>query len=126
MLSLLAGLILTAQAEMKTPHYNTPEIYAYASSSFEGTPLMKIASCESGNGNGSIAQYDDQGNVLTHFNKDKSFDLGILQINSIHLDEAAKMSLNLNNPQDNVTFGLWLFIKYGVGPWKASRTCWGA
>jgi hypothetical protein len=86
--------------------------------------LLAITSCESGNGKGSVNQYDKKGNVLTHFNDNKTFDLGVGQINSVHLEEAARMGLNLNDPYDNIDFTLWLYVQQGTNPWKASSKCW--
>ena len=81
--------------------------------------LDRIAACES-----QGMQYYDDGMVVTHENKNGSWDIGMYQINSSWLPTAHRMGLNLYNLKDNIEFGIWLYNREGTTPWNASRNCW--
>lgn len=52
-------------------------------------------------------------------------DIGYFQINThFHEEKAKLMGLDLNNPDDNIEYGVMLLAKYGTAPWKASKHCW--
>lgn len=52
-------------------------------------------------------------------------DVGLMQINKIHLGEAKKMGLNLYDPEDNIHFGFYLMsIHPDLHDWSASKYCW--
>lgn len=77
---------------------------------------VAIASCESGFKQiRSIKQ-----------NNNKTYDWGIFQINSIHLNTAQKMGFNVTKEwEDNVRYGLLLIKKNGaVKDFSASIQCW--
>ena len=53
-----------------------------------------------------------------------SVDIGLFQINDrYHYATAKKMGLDIYDTVDNVRYGLYLFEKEGVKPWKASTRC---
>ncbi len=52
-------------------------------------------------------------------------DIGYFQINTFyHAKAAKKLGLDINNPNDNILFGVWLMKKYGKMPWNPSKHCW--
>ena len=57
-------------------------------------------------------------------NKNKTRDIGLFQINSIHLSEARRMGLDLKDPDDNATFAIRLIKLNGLRDWKASEKNW--
>jgi soluble lytic murein transglycosylase-like protein len=57
-------------------------------------------------------------------NKNKTRDIGLFQINSIHLAEAKKMGLNLKDPDDNATFAIHLIKQNGLRDWYSSKKNW--
>ncbi len=59
-----------------------------------------------------------------HFNKDGSFDIGEMQINSIHLPEAKSLGIDLYTTRGNIVFSSWMLQQYGTIPWNASKKCW--
>lgn len=60
-----------------------------------------------------------------HLNSDKSFDSGLFQINSRHIPEAKKMGLDIvNNPDDNVSFAIYLIKLNGLRDWNSSKSKW--
>ena len=81
--------------------------------------MQRIASCESSN-----SQYDKSGQVLIHVNSDKSYDIGMFQINSIWETQATKLGYDLTKQKDNQEFALWLYENEGTGSWSASSKCW--
>jgi len=54
-----------------------------------------------------------------------STDYGPLQINDyFHKDTMAKMGLDIYDSFESLEYGVMLMSKQGLGPWKASKTCW--
>jgi hypothetical protein len=81
---------------------------------YQGLPsvLPKIIQCESGGNQAAISS--------TH-------DFGLFQINRAWIPLAKSMGLDVvNNAQDNIEFGIWLYGRDGTQPWLASKSCWGA
>lgn len=77
--------------------------------------LERICKAESG-----LKHFDKSGKVLTPKNKDGTFDIGICQINSIHLEAAKKLGLDLYKEKDNKKFAKHLFFTQGSVPWRES------
>lgn len=51
-------------------------------------------------------------------------DIGRYQINEYYWgDTAEKMGLDIYNENDNREFAEWLYNRYGLKPWSASRDC---
>lgn len=51
-------------------------------------------------------------------------DIGPMQINLIHAQEASKMGLDLDNYEDNIQYGFYLMSQQGLKPWSSSENCW--
>lgn len=86
--------------------------------------LIKICTCESGQGTGKPQQYDIKtGEVLRGVKNPK--DIGMCQINLYWNGATAeKMGLDLFKESDNITFANWLYETQGSEPWSWSRACW--
>lgn len=82
--------------------------------------ITRIAFCES-----SGRQFNQDGSVVTHINKDGSKDRGEFQINERWLPMAQKMGMDINTIEGNTAFALWLIDQQGYQPWKFSQSCWG-
>ena len=76
--------------------------------------LKRICKAESG------GVHTKNGKVLTPKNKDGTFDIGICQINSIHLKNAKALELDLYVEKDNLEFAKFLFFTQGSVPWRNS------
>lgn len=59
-----------------------------------------------------------------HINTNNTKDIGLLQINSIHKETAKKMGLDIENPEDNATYAIYLIQKNGLRDWKSSEKFW--
>jgi hypothetical protein len=81
--------------------------------------LKRIMQCESG----GMHKKDGQVIVNTR-NSDKSYDIGIFQINSIHNKEATKMGYDLSIEADNIAYAMHLYSTSGTEAWYSSKTCW--
>lgn len=89
--------------------------------------MQRIADCESGGGvKGGAHQFNKDGTIVMHQNNNGSIDEGYMQINLTvaHINQAAKMGLNLSNEEDNKAFGVWIYENEGTDPWSASAKCW--
>jgi len=71
--------------------------------------MIRIAKCESGLREDAI-----------NINRNKSWDGGVYQINSIHKVPAKYVF----DYQYNIDFAYKLFLAQGFGPWSASKRCW--
>lgn len=58
-------------------------------------------------------------------NKNGTIDYGLMQVNSVHIPAMEKLGLDIENPEDNLQYGLLLLSKNGLQPWKSSKSCWG-
>lgn len=93
----------------------------------EAPVLQRIADCESGGGKpGGAHQFNKNGTVVMHENTNGSIDEGYMQINLTvaHINQAAKLHMDLSTEEGNKAFGKWIFENEGSGPWKASQACW--
>lgn len=86
--------------------------------------LVKICTCESGQGTGKPQQYNIvTGEVLRGVKNPK--DIGMCQINLYwNGAQAEKMGLDLFKEQDNIKFANWLYDQQGAEPWGWSKGCW--
>ena len=81
--------------------------------------LRKICHAESG------GKQFIKGKVVKHKNTNGTTDYGVCQINSIHLEQAKKMGLDvINSEADNKEFALYLFNTQGSVPWRSSSHIW--
>lgn len=99
----------------------------------EAPVLARIGDCESGerlpNGRavpGSKKQFNKDGSVVTHVNKDNSVDLGMYEINMTadHIKEMAKLGFNPMTEEGNYGYAKYLYENRGTGDWSASASCW--
>ena len=60
-------------------------------------------------------------NVNTNGTTDHSY----FQINSIHRENASHMGYDIEDPEDNIEFGMYLMKTEGTKPWRSSFSCWG-
>lgn len=82
--------------------------------------LNRIAQCESSNSNLAA-----NGQVLIHWNKGGTVDIGKYAINEqIWGKQATKLGYDLTKPADNLSFALWLYHNVGTSPWVDSENCW--
>ncbi len=80
--------------------------------------LIEIAKCES-----HFTQFRKSGSVFR--GQVVPADVGIMQINEVyHLDRAMKLGFNIYTTEGNLGYGRYLYEKYGVKPWGASKPCW--
>lgn len=68
---------------------------------------IAIARCESGFRSGA-----------KNYNTNKTWDLGIFQINSVHITE------EMLNPTANISYAYTIYLKQGTNPWNSSKHCW--
>ena len=61
-----------------------------------------------------------------HHNTNHTFDSGLMQINSSHIQEAKKMGIDIFTDEGNAQFAIHLINTCGLSPWKASKHNWGA
>lgn len=52
-------------------------------------------------------------------------DVGLFQINQVHLAELNLLGLDRRNIDDNITFARLLYDRAGTQPWYMSEYCWG-
>jgi hypothetical protein len=87
--------------------------------------LVKICTCESGQGTGKPQQFNiHTGEVLRgEINSD---DTGMCQINTYyHLETAVAMGMDIETEEGNILYSNWLYSKQGSRPWNWSKPCWG-
>lgn len=83
-----------------------------------GHIMVTVAKCESG-----IRQFKENGEPLkSHYGTD---DIGVYQINQVHLETLEKLGLDRNKTEDNIKFARYLYDKNGLRDWSASKECWG-
>lgn len=59
-----------------------------------------------------------------HINKNKSYDSGLMQINSQHIPLAKKMGIDIFTPEGNTQFAIYLIKKNGLRDWGYSKSTW--
>lgn len=125
-LMLALGLLVSVNASTITSNgiYATSslgvdnnEILDFASTTFAGTPLMRVAYCES-----RYRQFDT--NTLPLKGEIDKNDTGFMQVNKkYHLEEAQELGYDLDTAYGNIMFAKWLYNKQGIQPWSASKEC---
>lgn len=91
---------------------------------WDGYPLLKrIAGCESlGDPNAEPIQFLNGEVLRGRVNPD---DIGAMQINlGVWGTKARELGLDVFSFKGNITFGKWLFDRYGSNPWFLSASCW--
>ena len=60
-----------------------------------------------------------------HYNKNKTVDVGIWQINNYYWEDYLKdRGLDIYNHEDNLSAGFYLLDTYGTSLWNWSKHCW--
>jgi hypothetical protein len=59
-----------------------------------------------------------------NINLNNTIDIGLFQVNSIHIPEAQSMGLDLTTRTGNLSFAVTLIKKDGLRDWSASKSCW--
>jgi len=79
---------------------------------FPEAPIMlAVAKCESG-----FKPLADRDN--------RNVDVGLFQINQVHLDRLNELGLDRRDLQDNLTYARMLYDERGLGHWYMSEHCW--
>jgi hypothetical protein len=85
---------------------------------FDAPILIEVARCES-----EFRQFDKNGKVIR--GRVVSDDIGVMQINEFYHGETAKnMGMDIYTTEGNVAYAKYLYEKYGLNPWSASKPCW--
>lgn len=80
---------------------------------FPDAPIMlEVARCES-----QLDPLADRGNL--------NVDVGLFQINQVHLATLEKLGLDRRNIDDNIAYARILYDANGLSDWFMSRDCWG-
>jgi len=80
--------------------------------------MQRIKICESG------GKHFEKGQVLVRANTNKTTDVGLYQINSIHFAEATKLGFDVFTEEGNEGYAMWIFENRGTGAWVYSQKCW--
>jgi len=80
--------------------------------------LERIAKCE------STAGHMKNGKVVYNKNTNGSYDIGKYQINTLWLQKAAELGLDLNKEADNEAMAKWIYANRGTQDWYSSAHCW--
>ncbi len=109
----------TSQVISVRPLKNEKDIEAYMRKQYAGEPiLVDIAWCES-----RFRQFSEDGTIIRG-EKNKA-DIGIMQVNEkYHTEDAKRLGIDIYTAEGNITFGKYLYKKYGTKPWSASSKCW--
>lgn len=84
---------------------------------FPDAPIMvQVARCESG--------LNPQADRLTYDGR-TGIDVGLFQINQVHLATLNKLGLDRYDLYDNLTFARMLYDTNGTRDWYMSEHCWG-
>lgn len=129
--AIVIGIIITSLAWAMTLENETVYVFPVESKKIEKDEkvelrkeLIKICTCESGQGTGKPQQFNIlTGEVLRGVKNPK--DIGMCQINLYWNGATAEaMGLDLFKESDNITFANWLYQKQGSTPWNWSKSCW--
>lgn len=108
-------LPITVRISTTTEVHVPPEekIIQLITETFPEAPIMvEIARCES-----SLNPLADRGNL--------NVDVGLFQINQVHLPRLRKLGLDRRDIHDNIQFARMLYDESGTNPWYMSEHCWG-
>lgn len=87
---------------------------------FPDAPIMQtVAFCES-----RKKQFNHNGTVIKNWNKDGTYDEGILEINSKHAKEAKVLGFDIQTLTGNLEYARFLYDREGLRPWLSSFKCW--
>lgn len=80
-----------------------------------GEDFLPIAKCES-----EYRQFKADGSLLVS----STTDIGIMQINQIHFEEAEKLGIDIRTVDGNIAFAKILKKRNGKRDWYMSQHCW--
>jgi len=93
--------------------YSKEEVRMKILETFPNAPIMvKVAACESG-----LNPLADRGGL--------NVDVGLFQINQVHLDRLNELGLDRRDIDDNLKYARMLYDEQGLDPWYMSEHCWG-
>lgn len=79
---------------------------------FPDAPIMVwVAKCES-----ELNPTADRANL--------NVDVGLFQINQVHLSRLNSLGMDRRNVDDNIAYARMLYNESGLGPWYMSKHCW--
>lgn len=120
MLAVLALMFLPGfdPAVLTLPVMDEPKITLHSA-------LVKICTCESGQGTGKPQQYHiETGKVLRGEVNPK--DIGMCQINEYwNGKKAMELEFDIYTEQGNIQMANYLYQTRGTQDWNWSRDCWG-
>jgi hypothetical protein len=94
------------------PALSKEEVKELILESFPDAPVMvRVAECESG-----LDPYADRAGLHV--------DVGLFQINQVHLNRLAQLGLDRWDVYDNITYARMLYDAQGLTPWHMSKHCW--
>ena len=74
--------------------------------------LQKVAICESGG-----KQHHANKKIVTGSAGEK----GMMQIHPVHFSNAKRLGFNLDDPNGNMAYAMWLHEREGLAPWTCAR-----
>lgn len=80
-----------------------------------GIEFVAIAECESG-----LRQYNSHGDVIVS----RTSDVGVLQINQVHWDNAERLGYDIYTVDGNIAYAKYLKERNGTRDWYMSEHCW--
>jgi len=99
-------------ADARMPDLTEEQVIKLIQSVFPDEPRMvKVARCESG-----LNPYADRA--------DLGVDVGLFQLNQVHLKTMTELGLDRWDVYDNITYARLLYNAEGLGPWYMSESCW--
>ena len=94
------------------PSLSKEEVKQLILHAFPDAPIMvKVAECES-----ELLPHADRAGLHV--------DVGLFQINQVHLSRLSELGLDRWDPVDNITYARMLYDEAGLTPWSMSKYCW--
>ena len=104
---------ISTTTDVQVPSTKEEQIIQLIEEMFPEAPIMiDIARCES-----SFNPLADRGNL--------NVDVGLFQINQVHLPRLQELGLDRRDIHDNLQFARMLYDESGTSPWYMSEHCWG-
>lgn len=91
--------------------------------------LVRVCTCESGQGTGKPQQFDINTGGVLH-GKQNHNDIGMCQINveprNGNIQQANRLGFDVYTEQGNIKMANWIYKHEGLSPWNWSKGCWGS
>lgn len=107
-------IVVTPSTPVSQPVYSLTqqEVVDEILKVFPDAPIMvHVAMCESG-----LDPLADR--------EGRNVDVGLFQINQVHLSRLAELGLDRRDLHDNLTYARMLYDHRGLGDWYMSKHCW--